>query len=49
MEYTGVRPILPDDPAEVEVIEVVVRVAYDACGEEVEVCLAGEAGWDGDV
>lgn len=46
---TGVRPILPHDPAEIEVVEVMVRIADDACGEEVEVCLAGQAGGDGDV
>lgn len=48
-QHSRVRPIVPDDPAEVEVVEVVVGIAYDACGEEVEVCLAGQAAWDGDV
>lgn len=48
-QYSRVRPIVPDDPAEIEVVEVVVRIAYHACGEEVEVRLAGQAAWDGDV
>ena len=40
---------MPDDPAEIEVIEVVIRIAYDACGEEVEVYLAWQAAWNGDI
>ena len=48
-QHGRVRPVVPDDPAEVEVVEVVVGIADDACGEEVEVGLAGQAGWDGDV
>ena len=48
-QHSRVRPIVPDDPAEIEVIEVVIRITYDARGEEVEVYLAWQAAWNGDI
>lgn len=45
----GVGLVAPDYPAEVEIVEAVIRISYDLGGVEVEMCLRGEVRGDGDV
>ena len=46
---TRVSPITQRNPSQIEIVQVMVRISNHPRGEKVQVCLAGETGWDGDV